>query len=212
MSEFVVEDRNGVRRVPIGRRMTIGRSPSNDLALNAMFASRRHAWVWRQGDRVIIEDLTSTNGTYVNGQRLTHARFLNHNDVVTIGDGQLTFVDAWDLSTQQTPPRGVPRAGAGRIYCATCGAANEPRAKFCARCGHALRAGAGPAMARAPAGGRPSGSFTPTDPVMARPFPVSESLPAKRSGSGAWILILVLAILAVAFLTVMAVLVLYTLG
>jgi hypothetical protein len=212
MSEFVVEDRSGVRRVPIGRRMTIGRSPSNDLALNAMFASRRHAWVWRQGDRVIIEDLTSTNGTYVNGQRLTHARFLKHNDVITIGDGQLTYVEGWNLATGLTPPRGLPRPGAGPVYCGTCGAANPPQARVCSRCGRALDVGARPGGDWGSGGGRPSGSFTPTDPIVARPFPVSESLPAERSGSGAWILILVLAILAVAFLTVMALLVLYTLS
>jgi hypothetical protein len=228
MSGFVVEDRNGVRRVPVDRRMTIGRSPNNDLMLNAMFASRRHAWVWQQGDRFIIEDLTSTNGTFVNGRRLVHPQFLNHNDIITIGDGQLTFVAGWDLATDQTPPRGVPHPMASQVFCATCGASNPPQARFCAHCGGSLdvgvmsgtdrghRLGSGPPSGYAQGAPqermRVNGPFTPTDPVVARPFPVSGVSSKGRKGSGAWILILLLAILAVAFLTIMAVLVFYTLG
>jgi hypothetical protein len=174
MSEFVVQDRSGVRRVPIHRQMTIGRSTSNDLVLNAMFASRRHAWVWRQGERVIVEDLSSANGTFVNGLRLARPQFLNHNDVVTMGDAQLTFVASRDLSTVRTPPKGTPAWEPGRT--------------------------------------QPGRSFTPTDPVVARPFPTSAPTTTQHRGTQTCLVLLLLAIVAVLLLTILGVLALYTLG
>ena len=85
MSRLVVQDGAGTRSVSIGRQMTVGREPDNDLVLHSALASRRRAWIWRQGDRVIVEDLGSTQGTFVNGQRLVPSRFLNHNDVIIMG-------------------------------------------------------------------------------------------------------------------------------
>lgn len=205
MSEFIVQDRSGRRQVAIGRQMSIGRGSSNDLVLNAQFASRRHAQVWQQGDRVIIEDLTSTNGTFVNGQRLERPRFLNHNDVVMIGDGHLTFVAAHDRASDLTPPQGVLQVMASQVACPSCGMLNHPQAQVCARCGHPLP----------PRGSqdrpRTIRSLTPTDPVLARPFPAPTVVtpPGRQSRSGVWILILLLGILAVAFLTALAILVLY---
>jgi len=201
MSAFIVEDRSGIRRVPIGRQMTIGRSQSNDLVLHTMFTSRRHAWVWRQGERVIIEDLTSTNGTFVNGQRLRQARFLNRNDVIMMGDGRLIFLSDRERSREPTPPQGMPRLLASQVFCPRCGAPNPPQARTCARCGANL--------ALKGSGTQVAGPFTPTEPVVARPFPASSSLP-RRKRSGVWILILLLAIIAVAFLTILTVLVFYT--
>ncbi len=205
MSEFLVQDRSGRRQVPIGRQMTIGRGSGNDLVLNALFASRRHAQVWQQGDRVIIEDLTSTNGTFVNGQRLDRPRFLNHNDVILIGDGHLTFVAAPDRASDVTPPQGVFQVIASQVACPACGMMNHPQAQVCARCGHSLPPRGEPARRRA------GGSLTPTDPVFARPFPAPTVVtpPGRPSRSGVWILILLLGILAVAFLTALAILVFY---
>jgi len=82
VSKLFVRDRSGIRQVRIDRLMTIGRGPSNDLVLAASYASRRHAWVWCQGDDVLLEDLGSTYGTLVNGERLREPRFLRHNDVI----------------------------------------------------------------------------------------------------------------------------------
>jgi hypothetical protein len=169
-----------------------------------MFASRRHAWVWRQGDRVIVEDLASTNGTYVNGQRIVRPRFLLHNDVLVMGDGQLTFTVARDPSTDFTPPQGTPQAMVGQDLCPYCGTGNHPQASSCAQCGRTLGSDAGPGSKR---GG--GGPFTPTEPVVAQPFPVSRATPKRRTETGVWLLILLLAIIAVAFLTIMGVLVFY---
>jgi hypothetical protein len=205
MNEFIVEDRDGTRRVPIGKQMSIGRGPNNDLVLSAMFASRRHAWVWRQGDRFIVQDLSSTNGTYVNGRRLARPQFLNHNDLLMMGDGQLTFVTRWDSSREHTPPQGVPRMMASQVFCAHCGAPNHLQTGICTNCGRTIHTG----IPRERKTTEPRPSFTPTDPDVARPFPDTRASPKPRARSGAWILILLLVIIAVAFMIILGLLVFY---
>lgn len=209
MGVLLVEDRNGVRRIPLPRQMTIGRSPGNDLVLSAKFASRRHARIWRQGERFILEDLSSTNGTFVNGQRLVRPRFLNHNDVIMMGDGQLIFAEGARPVTKQMPSRGTPRPMVSQIFCRQCGAINHPQAVTCAFCGHSLGGGAWPSGSQVPVQVPERRSFTPTGPLVVRPFPPTETPARQRRGSGAWMLILLLAIIAVTFLTILAVLVFY---
>lgn len=60
------------RRVPFGehRKLTIGREPGNDIVLNDQRASRRHAQVTREGDKLRVTDLNSTNGTFLGDNKL----------------------------------------------------------------------------------------------------------------------------------------------
>ncbi len=74
----------------LGRRTTIGRTPDNDLHIDADFISRHHAVALRTGNRTVIEDLNSTNGTYVNGQRVNR-RTLRDGDLVTLGTTEFRF-------------------------------------------------------------------------------------------------------------------------
>jgi hypothetical protein len=211
MAHFVVQDRGTARQIPIERLLTIGRSQSNDLVLSSMFASRRHAWVWRQADQFIIEDLGSTHGTYVNGQRLTRPRFLNHHDLVTMGDVRLTFVAGRDSSVEQTPPRGLPQLTASQVFCAVCGAPNHSDASFCENCGRSLSP-----LKVAMRGWendqiRTSHPITPMEPVVARPFPTLPTQARPGIDRKAWILILLLAILAMSLVAIVGVLVAYVL-
>ena len=71
---------------------TIGRGPGNDVALPAdEYASTRHARFEPRRDGVWVEDIGSTNGTFVNGIRLTRERKLTPGDVVRIGETDLRF-------------------------------------------------------------------------------------------------------------------------
>jgi hypothetical protein len=212
MTKFIVEDRSGIRYVPIGRLVTIGRSLGNDLVLNAIYASRHHAWAWRQGNQVALEDRGSMYGTFVNGQRLTRPRFLNYNDVITIGEARLTLVGGQDASVEQTPPTGMPRLMASQAFCQSCGAPNHPQAQYCGLCGRSLAAhmDAGiTAPSKAVWSGRP---ITPTDPVVARPFPAPSAHLQRDDNRRIWILVLLLAMAAVILMTVVAVLWIYALG
>jgi chromosome segregation ATPase len=74
----------------LGRRTTIGRTPDNDMRIDMDFISRHHAVVLRAGATTIIEDLNSTNGTYVNGVRVTR-RALKNGDLVILGKTEFRF-------------------------------------------------------------------------------------------------------------------------
>ena len=74
----------------LGRRTTIGRTPDNDVHIDAEFISRHHAVALRSGAKTVIEDLNSTNGTYVNGQRVNR-RTLKDGDLVTLGKTEFRY-------------------------------------------------------------------------------------------------------------------------
>ncbi|MGH2836036.1 MAG: FHA domain-containing protein [Solirubrobacteraceae bacterium] len=70
--------------------VTLGRG-NVELKLEDSFASSRHAQITRQGRTVVIEDLGSTNGTYLNGQVLSGPQPLHDGDRVRIGDSEFTY-------------------------------------------------------------------------------------------------------------------------
>jgi predicted component of type VI protein secretion system len=65
---------------------TIGRDLKNDIAVNDAEVSRTHTRLTQQGDGFLVEDLMSTNGTYVNGQRLSAAKVLRPGDLLGLGE------------------------------------------------------------------------------------------------------------------------------
>ncbi len=65
---------------------TIGRSANNGVVINDPEISRRHAQITPQGEGYVLEDLGSTNGTFVNGARLSQPMALKHGDSISFGD------------------------------------------------------------------------------------------------------------------------------
>jgi hypothetical protein len=73
-------------------QLTIGRGGQNDIAIGSdEYASARHARFEPRQDGVWVQDLGSTNGTYLNGMRLEHPRRLTQGDVVRVGETDLRF-------------------------------------------------------------------------------------------------------------------------
>jgi len=66
--------------------ITLGRESSNDVVLTDPEASRNHAQISFQAGRYVVEDLGSTNGTFVNGRQIKTATTLNNGDVVEVGE------------------------------------------------------------------------------------------------------------------------------
>ena len=64
----------------------VGRSPNADIVIGAGYVSARHARFSLMGQNLFVEDLGSTNGTAVNGQRISELCALRNNDVVNVGD------------------------------------------------------------------------------------------------------------------------------
>ena len=82
------------RRVEMGtEELTIGRGKQNDLTLEDPLVSRLHAIFMRRGDVVLLEDLGSHNGTYVNNERLHQIRQLHHGDTIVVGSSRALFED-----------------------------------------------------------------------------------------------------------------------
>jgi pSer/pThr/pTyr-binding forkhead associated (FHA) protein len=66
------------------RKVTIGRNADNDIQIDNLAVSAYHARIMEHRGHILIEDLTSTNGTFVNDKR-TAKGALKNNDAVTIG-------------------------------------------------------------------------------------------------------------------------------
>jgi pSer/pThr/pTyr-binding forkhead associated (FHA) protein len=73
-------------------RYTVGRLPDNDIRIDNPAVSGHHALIINILNDSFLEDLNSTNGTYVNG-RLIKKHALQHGDVITVGHHSLRFID-----------------------------------------------------------------------------------------------------------------------
>ena len=69
----------------------LGRGDQADIRLEDGFASARHARLVPQGDVMVLEDLGSTNGTYLNGEPLRGPQPLHAGDRISIGDSEFSF-------------------------------------------------------------------------------------------------------------------------
>lgn len=76
-------------RVPVSGPVVIGRSPGADIVIGDDFVSGRHARVTPAGTDAVLEDLGSTNGTLLNGQRVSGVSSLRPGDRIEIGDVML---------------------------------------------------------------------------------------------------------------------------
>ena len=107
MAELILEIVEGAesgRQTTLGTPIDIGRDESTDIALDDEQASRRHARVSAQGDLALLEDLGSTNGTYVNGQPIEGPRVLRPGDRIRVG---LTIIELRTAQEVQRQPSAV---------------------------------------------------------------------------------------------------------
>ena len=85
-----------------GDQLIIGRDSSNSIAINDAEISRKHSRLSFQGGKYVIEDLGSTNGTFVNGQRLAGPVVLKPGDVVSLGEQIVLMYDVINLDPGAT--------------------------------------------------------------------------------------------------------------
>ena len=139
-------------------------------------ASRTHLLVTVKPGEIWARDLQSSNGTYLNGERLTTERPLRDGDRITIGETDLVA-----HVTQPTLPEvGAQEVGTtvrfdtAKLECAACGAEMPLHAEFCAHCGHRVGAQA-PAAAGALA--PPPGVVDPAPPPLPASAPALPPTP-----------------------------------
>jgi len=96
-----------LKEYSVGVGLTIGRLPDNAVIIDNPAVSGHHARVFSESGAVILEDLNSTNGTFVNGQHTTR-RVLRSGDVMLVGKHQLVFENTMEWSA---PPPALPSLG-----------------------------------------------------------------------------------------------------
>ena len=91
MPKVIITDGPGAgEEYPIERAVIAGRLPSNGIPLKDKKSSREHAKIYKQGQDYAIVDLNSSNGTEVNGQRVTK-RVLKDGDEIVIGTDTMRY-------------------------------------------------------------------------------------------------------------------------
>jgi hypothetical protein len=86
------------------KEIIIGRDIANDIVLNDAEVSRRHAHLIQEGNRYTIEDLNSTNGTYIDGQRLIGPHVLATGEIIMFGDNVGVVFEGEPTRTDETVP------------------------------------------------------------------------------------------------------------
>ena len=97
-------------------RTTLGRRPYNDIVIDNLAVSGEHAVLQMNGSEVYLEDLNSTNGTYINGKAVKK-QLLQNNDTVEIGKYKIKYINevpgaTFDKTVIMKPGMVPPPAGA----------------------------------------------------------------------------------------------------
>ena len=92
MYAVVITDEGGVRRTLDFSKpeLTVGRVQGNDIVLSKRNVSKQHARLTLKGEQPVVVDLNSTNGTWVNGQKINSPQSLKHGDKIYIADFIIT--------------------------------------------------------------------------------------------------------------------------
>jgi hypothetical protein len=149
------------------QEITIGRDSNNTVPINDPEISRKHARMELRGSAYAIQDLGSTNGTFVNGQRLSGIQVLNPGDSVSFGEGvMLTYEAIYD------PNATVASSSAGAARMTT------------------------PLRRPAPASPAPQPTPAPVYSGQVPAGPLPEETP-KKKGFPIWLLIVILLVIVI---------------
>lgn len=77
----------------IGQEISLGRSNNNDIVLKDPYISKRHFRIVKDENEYFIEDLNSSNGTYVNGERIFDVKKLAYGDIIKVGNIEFMFIN-----------------------------------------------------------------------------------------------------------------------
>ena len=144
MAKLIVNPTSSARReIQLPRSVvSIGRDPSNDVVLPDAMVSRRHAVIEYRGSQYYIRDCNSSNGSLVNGDRVSE-RNLRDGDLVAIGTARLLFREDPELEAE-AGSKVVQHPSVPKIQCPNCKADYRKGDLFCKQCGTTLSAGPPP--------------------------------------------------------------------
>lgn len=85
-----------------GRPLTLGRRQDNDIVVDESTVSRRHALIMETPQGMVVRDLSTTNGTFVNNKKVGQGeQLLNHGDLIKLAGSDVTFVFHMEPSATQ---------------------------------------------------------------------------------------------------------------
>ena len=88
----------------------VGRTAASDRVIDQPMVSSRHARLFQAGNEILIEDLNSANGTFVNGKRIDRATAVRPGDKIGLGSHSLTLAVPIPARPLEVPSPGPPRA------------------------------------------------------------------------------------------------------
>jgi pSer/pThr/pTyr-binding forkhead associated (FHA) protein len=97
----------------VGEKFTVGRLGDNDIALDEVSVSSRHAEIVAQDGGALLRDLDSTNGTFLNGEQVTGEHPLNEGDEVYFGGVRAVFMEPVAAAPAEAEPVGDENSGDG---------------------------------------------------------------------------------------------------
>jgi len=101
-----------IKEIPFDKpALSVGRKADNDVVIDNPAVSGRHCRLSWQGGTCFVEDLDSTNGTYVNEKRIKRSG-LHHNDVVGVAKHSLVLIED---RPPEPPPATAAKSGAARV-------------------------------------------------------------------------------------------------
>src|SRR5256885_9637562 len=117
MFSITINEKGGeTRRLDFDKaEVTIGRVQGNDIILPKGNVSKRHSRIVFKDGKFIIVDLKSTNGTYVNGRKITSPIVIKSTDKVYIGDFVLSVDDQASAEPQTDLPPPLPPPAPKRV-------------------------------------------------------------------------------------------------
>ena len=145
MAKLIVNPTSSARReISLARSLiSIGRDPSNDVVLPDAMVSRRHAVIEFRGAQYFLRDCNSSNGSLVNGDRVSE-RNLRDGDLVAIGTARMLFRE--EMDSEEAAAKVVQHPSSPRLHCPLCQADYRKGDQFCRQCGTGV-APAAPAKA-----------------------------------------------------------------
>lgn len=158
MARLLLTTPEGQQVVELAAHNSLGRHPTNSIQLLDKIVSKEHCIIEKRGDRFVLRDLGSLNGTYVNGERVNGERALKHADDIALGSTRARFEDG--------PAAGAAMSAAGAVPGPNPRIPMQPTAPMpVARVGGYNAVPSGPTgFSPAPAG------FTPQAPQMGASF------------------------------------------
>lgn len=101
---FVYSGKGGFSQLSLkGKKISVGRSPENDVVINDPYSSNEHAFIYPSGQGYMLRDNNSKNGTFLNSERIRGEAELKKGDEILIGSTRIIFDKELSTNVELTP-------------------------------------------------------------------------------------------------------------